>query len=79
MELRRHLLCRAGSRDVAKAQIFLATGARKVCEPHLDPTEVLDVELATFDDFRAMLRDGRIDAGHALVAGYRALDVLGKL
>ena len=67
------------ARATSLARIFLATGARKVCELHLDPTEVMDVELATFDEFRAMLRDGRIDAGHALIAGYRALDALGKL
>ncbi len=67
------------ARATSLARIFLATDARKVCEPHLDPTEVMDVELATFAEFRAMLRDGRIDAGHALVAGYRALDALGKL
>jgi len=67
------------ARATSLARIFLATGAHKVCEPHLDPTEVLEVELATFADFRAMLRDGRIDAGHALIAGYRALDALGKL
>jgi ADP-ribose pyrophosphatase len=63
----------------AKARIFLALDARKIREPALDPTEVMEVELATFEEFRAMLRDGRIDAGHALVAGYRALDSLNGL
>ena len=67
------------ARATSLARIFLATDARKVCEPDLDPTEVIDVELATFAEFRTMLRDGRVDAGHALVAGYRALDALGKL
>lgn len=66
-------------RATSKAHIFLATGAEKTHEPQLDPTEVLEVELATFDQFRAMLKDGTIDAGHALVAGYRALDHLGRL
>ena len=63
----------------AKARIYLALDARKVAEPALDPTEAMEVELATFDDFRAMLTDGRIDSGHTLVAGYRALDALEKL
>ena len=66
-------------RATSQARIFLATGARKTREPDLDPTEVIEVELVDFDVFRAMLRDGRIDAGHVLTAGYRVLDFLGKL
>ncbi|HEY1654909.1 MAG TPA: NUDIX hydrolase [Candidatus Tumulicola sp.] len=66
-------------RATAQARIFLATGARKTREPQPDTTEVLEVELATFDEFRSMLSDGRIDAGHVLVAGYRVLDILGRL
>ncbi|HEY5425022.1 MAG TPA: NUDIX hydrolase [Candidatus Tumulicola sp.] len=66
-------------RATAKAYVFLAMDARKTRDPHPDPTEVLEVELAGFDEFRAMLADGRIDAGHAVVAGYRALDRLGRL
>jgi ADP-ribose pyrophosphatase len=67
------------ARATSRAYVFLAMDARKVREPALDPTEVIEVELASFKEFRAMLTDGRIDAGHALVAGYRALDYLGKL
>ncbi|MGA8534745.1 MAG: NUDIX hydrolase [Candidatus Tumulicola sp.] len=66
-------------RATARAYIFLAQDARKVREPALDPTEAMEVELASFRQFRAMLSDGRIDASHVLVAGYRALDALGKL
>lgn len=67
------------ARATSVARIFLATAARKTGEPHLDPTEVMEVELATFAEFREMLRDGRIDASHALVTGYRALDALGRV
>jgi ADP-ribose pyrophosphatase len=66
-------------RSTAKAYVFLAAQAVRTCEPALDATEAMEVELATFDDFRAMLCDGRIDASHALVAGYRVLDRLGRL
>jgi ADP-ribose pyrophosphatase len=66
-------------RAASKAHVFLATDARRTCEPHRDPTEVMEVELATFDEFRRMLEDGRIDTSHALVAGYRVLDRLGRL
>jgi len=66
-------------RSSARAHLFVARDAVRAGEPKLDPTEVLEVELATFDEFRAMLRDGRIDAGHNIVAGYRALDYLGRL
>ena len=67
------------ARATSKARIFIARDARKVREPELEPTEVLEVELVTFADFRAMLLDGRIDAGLAIIAGYRCLDKLGKL
>jgi 8-oxo-dGTP pyrophosphatase MutT (NUDIX family) len=67
------------ARATSKARIFIARDVRKVCEPELEPTEVLEVELATFPEFRAMLLDGRIDAALAIVAGYRCLDKLGKL
>lgn len=67
------------ARATSLARIFLATGARCVTHPQLDPTEVLEVELATFDEFRAMLAEGTVDAGLAIVAGYRCLDKLGKL
>lgn len=66
-------------RATALARIFLARDARKVREPRPDPTEVVAVELATMDEFRHMLFDGRIDAGHVLVAGYRVLDYLDAL
>jgi ADP-ribose pyrophosphatase len=66
-------------RSTSVAHVFVALGARKTREPQLDSTEHLEVERATLDDFRAMLRDGRIDAGASIAAGYRALDYLHKL
>ncbi|MBV8331206.1 MAG: hypothetical protein JO192_00560, partial [Candidatus Eremiobacteraeota bacterium] len=48
-------------------------------EPKLDPTEALEVEQIAVTDFREMLKDGRIDHGHTLTAGYRVLDYLGRL
>jgi 8-oxo-dGTP pyrophosphatase MutT (NUDIX family) len=66
-------------RSPSRAHIFVGFGARKTREPQPDPTEILHVELATFDEFRAMIADGRIDAGHAVIAGYRALEYLGRL
>ena len=66
-------------RATSLARIFLASNARKIGEPHPDPAEVIETELATFEEFRRMLTDGRIDAGHVLIAGYRVLDSLGAL
>jgi ADP-ribose pyrophosphatase len=66
-------------RSQGKAYVFYGTGARKAREPTPDPTEALQVELATIDDFRAMLSDGRIDTGFVVGAGYRVLDYLGRL
>jgi ADP-ribose pyrophosphatase len=66
-------------RSPAKEYVFCGFGARKTREPTPDPTETLDVELASFDEFRVMLTDGRIDSGFAVSAGYRVLDYLRRL
>lgn len=66
-------------RATTRAWIFVATGAVKRKEPQLEPTEVLEVELSMLSDFRELLRDGRIDSGHVLIAGYSCLEHLGKL
>lgn len=66
-------------RSNSKAYVFLATGVRRTSEPELDATEVIEVEEASLDELRAMLQDGSIDAGHAVAAGYRVLDRLGRL
>jgi len=60
-------------RSTARAFIYIARGARPVAAPRLDPTEHLEVELATLDEFRAMLADGRMDTGAGIAAGYVAL------
>ncbi len=66
-------------RSAARAYVFAASGAVQARELQLDPTEHLEVELATLSSFRTMLRDGTIDAGGTILAGYRVLDYLGKL
>ncbi len=66
-------------RSAARAYVFMASGAVKAREPQLDATEHLEVELATLARFRTMLRDGTIDAGGSIAAGYRVLDYLGSL
>lgn len=63
-------------RSTARAFFFIATGAHADREPCLDPTEHIEVELATLAEFAAMLRDGRIDNLASLAAGYRALGEL---
>lgn len=63
-------------RSTARAYVYIASGARQAHKPRLDPTEHLEVELAALAAFRAMLKDGTIDAGASVTAGYRALDFL---
>ena len=65
-------------RSPARAYMYVGLGARNVATPKLDPTEHLEVELASVDSFRTMLRDGTIDGGASIAAGYRALDYLGE-
>jgi ADP-ribose pyrophosphatase len=66
-------------RSNSRAHVFLALDAQKTQAPALDATEVIEVEETRLDELRAMLQDGRIDAGHAVAAAYRVLDLLGKL
>ena len=66
-------------RSAARAYVFAASGAVKTGELRLDATEHLEVELVTLPQFRALLRDGTIDAGASIAAGYRVLDYLGRL
>jgi len=66
-------------RSNSRAYIYIGRGARQVREPAPDPTEHIEVELATLEAFRSMLADGRIDTGAAIAAGYLALEHFGKL
>jgi ADP-ribose pyrophosphatase len=66
-------------RSQARARVYVGWEARKTREPQLDATECLEVETVTIPELRAMLEDGRIDAGHCIAAGYLALDFLRRL
>ncbi len=66
-------------RSTSRAYVYIATDAVRRREPQPDPTEHLQVELASLAGFRAMLQDGTIDAGASIAAGYRALDRLNLL
>ncbi len=66
-------------RSPSLAHVYVATGARKTGEQRLDPTEHLEVELVPLARLRSLLADGTINAGASIVAGYRALDYLGRL
>jgi 8-oxo-dGTP pyrophosphatase MutT (NUDIX family) len=66
-------------RSMARAYVYIGLGAAKTREAKLDPTEHLQVELASLPRFRAMLQDGTIDAGGSIAAGYRCLDYLHRL
>lgn len=66
-------------RSTAQAYVFVAFGARKTREPQLDPGEHLQTELVTLAVLRRLLRDGSIDAGASIAAGYRTLDYLERL
>jgi ADP-ribose pyrophosphatase len=66
-------------RATSRGYMYIATGARPTRAPKLDPTEVIEVELASLAEFRALLADGTIDSAVAIVAGYRGLDRLKAL
>ncbi len=66
-------------RSSARAYIYIGFGAVESGPPQLDPTEDVEVELASLDRFREMLGDGSIDAGGSIAAGYLCLEHLAKL
>ncbi|MBV8725676.1 MAG: NUDIX hydrolase [Candidatus Eremiobacteraeota bacterium] len=66
-------------RSPARAYVYLGLRARKTSDARLDPTEHLQVEVAPLQRFREMLRDGTIDAGGSIAAGYCCLDYLRRL
>ena len=61
------------------AHLFFAPLVRKVAPQKLDPTETIEVELATLDELRAYVCDGTIDSVPHVGSIYLMLDQLGKL
>jgi len=58
--------------------LFVVRDARRTVEPLFDVTEVIDVELASRDEVRAMALDGRIAGGSHVAAVLVALEHLGR-
>lgn len=58
---------------------FLATGCRKITDPHLDENEFLESMLISLAEFRAILRNPADLAFTDIDAAYLALDTLGWL
>jgi ADP-ribose pyrophosphatase len=59
--------------------VFLVRGAQPTQAQCLDPTEQIEVELATLDELRRYVRDGTIRVGTHVAVVYYVLDRLGKL
>jgi len=59
--------------------LYLVRNAEPRAAQSFDITEDIAVELATLDELRAMLRDGRIDTGSHVASIYATLDHLGRL
>jgi ADP-ribose pyrophosphatase len=58
--------------------LFLVRDAVPTHAPHPDPTEEIEVVLATRDEVRAMALDGRIEAGSQVAAVLVALETLDR-
>jgi len=59
--------------------LFLARDVELRFPQKLDPTEEIDVELASFEDLRRYVRDGTIAVNSHVASIYTTLDYLGKL
>lgn len=59
--------------------LYVARGAEPTATQMFDETEEIQVELATFDQLRAFVRDGTIEVGAHVASVYYVLDRLGRL
>ncbi len=65
--------------STSRYHLYLARDVAPTATQKFDTLEDIEVELATFAQMRAYVRDGTIDVGSQAAAVYYALDVLGKL
>lgn len=56
--------------------VYLVRNASERFATNFDPTENISVELATIDELRCMIRDGRIGSGSQVASVYTVLDRL---
>lgn len=61
------------------AHLFVVRNARQTQEQDLDVTEKIDVELATFGELLALVREGTIDSIAHVASVYLVLDALKRL
>lgn len=59
------------------AHLFVARGAHRVAEQNLDPTESIEVSLASLAELHALTRDGAIESLPHVAAVYLMLERLG--
>lgn len=59
--------------------VYLVRGAQAVVAQSFDPTEAIDVQLATLEQLRRYVQDGTISVGTHVAVIYYVLDRLGKL
>jgi ADP-ribose pyrophosphatase len=57
---------------------YLATGAKKIKEQDLEPTEDIQLELVPLDKFRNMLKNNEIGCVFEVATSYQSLDHLDK-
>ena len=65
--------------STTRFHVYLARDARPLVAQRLDPTEQIEVELATFDELRRYVQDGTIHVGAHVATIYYLLDKLHRL
>ena len=63
----------------ARLHLFAGSGARRLHEPNLDPTEEISTESASLAELRRHVSDGTIAVTSHVAAIYIMLDRLGRL
>ncbi len=65
--------------STTRYHVYVGRNARPLVPTAFDATEDIEIELATIDELRAMVRDGRIDVGTHVASIYYVLDRLARL
>jgi ADP-ribose pyrophosphatase len=67
------------SKETNRVHLFLGTGAERVAEQRLDPTEEIEVVLLPLAELRDTIRRGELDAPSSVAGCFLALDALGRI
>lgn len=67
------------SKETNRVHLFAGSGARRVAEQELEPTEQIETVLVPLGELRGLIAAGELDAPTSIAGIYLALDAFGRL